>query len=68
MSGQMLMAVAMVLTFVGAVVTMLVGVSGMRGEAAGSAPNKSTRLMALRVGLCFCLLLETMVYLAYFKT
>ena len=64
----MLMAVVMVLTFIGAVVTMLVGVSGMLGEKADTGPNQSTRLMALRVGLCFCLLLETMVYLAYFKT
>lgn len=66
MNGQTIFAIIMVLTFVGAVVTMLVGVGGMRGEASGST-NKSTRLMALRVGLCFCLLLQTLVYLAYFK-
>jgi NADH:ubiquinone oxidoreductase subunit 6 (subunit J) len=66
MSAQMVMAVVMVLTFVGAVVTMLVGVGGMRQDAA-NGPNRSTRLMALRVGLCFVLLLQTLVYLAYFK-
>ena len=66
MSMQSIMAVVMVLTFIGAVVTMLVGVGGMRQDT-GSGPSRSTRLMALRVGLCFCLLLEILIYLAYFK-
>lgn len=59
-------AVVMALTFFAAIITMLVGVTKV-GD--GNADRtQSTKLMALRVGLCFVLLVEILIYVTYFKS
>ena len=61
-------AYVMVATFVAALVTLLLGVAGMgKSEHGKQDPDRSTRLMALRVGLCVALLVEIIIYLAYIK-
>ena len=55
-------------TFLAAITTMLFGVAGLGKTTAGSHDaSRSTRLMALRVGLCFLLLIEIIIYIAYIK-
>ena len=58
-------SIVMALTFVAAIVTMLVGVAKV-GDG-NSDRSASTKLMALRVGLCFTLLVEILIYITYFK-
>lgn len=63
-------AILMVATFVGALATLLAGVTGMgranpQGEAARAAT--SNKLMALRVALCLLLLAEILVYVAFIR-
>lgn len=61
-------AYLMVATFLAAVVTMLLGVAGLsRTENGTHNANRSTSLMALRVGLCIALLVEILIYIAYIK-
>lgn len=63
-------SLVMAATFVGAILAMLAGVvnlSGPRTEATAAAPSRSTTLMMLRVALCFLLLCEIIIYIAYFK-
>lgn len=57
----------MAATFVGAVITMGLGVAGLGNATADNHGRKSTRLMALRVGLCGLLLLEIVIYLTWLK-
>ena len=66
-------AYVLVGTFLAAILTMLIGVAGL-GKAARDVEGnnthdaaRSTRLMALRVGLCFLLLAEIIIYVAYIK-
>ena len=48
--------------------TWRIGVAGLgRSEAGTHDATRSTRLMALRVGLCFLLLIEIIIYIAYIK-
>jgi hypothetical protein len=56
----------MIATFLGAVIVLLVGVSGMAGTKTGDH-NRSTQLMALRVGLCGVLLLEIIFYITFVR-
>ena len=50
------------------VATMLLGVAGLsRTENGTHNANRSTSLMALRVGLCIALLVEILIYIAYIK-
>jgi hypothetical protein len=61
-------AYVLVLTFLAAVTTTLLGVAGLgKSESGTHNPTRSTKLMALRVGLCILLLLEILIYLAYIK-
>lgn len=61
-------AYVMVATFLAAVATMLLGVAGLsRTENGTHNANRSTSLMALRVGLCIALLVEILIYIAYIK-
>lgn len=61
-------AYVMVGTFLAAIVTMLIGVAGLgKTERGEHDANRSTRLMALRVGLCFLLLAEIIIYVSYIK-
>jgi hypothetical protein len=55
----------MVVTFLAAIVTLLVGVAGM-GNTTGDK-DRSTQLMALRVGLCGVLLLEIIFYITFVR-
>ncbi len=57
----------MAATFVGAVITMLLGVAGLGNATAEGHGRKSTRLMALRVSLCALLLLEITIWLTCIK-
>lgn len=59
-------AVVMTATFISAVATMLVGVAGLSSSDPAHGA-RSTRLMALRVVLCFALLVQIIVYVLYFK-
>lgn len=59
------MKVLMVITFLAAVATLLVGVVGMGNTE--TSRRRSTRLMALRVGLCFALLCEMLAYAFLFR-
>lgn len=55
-------------TFLAAITTMILGVAGLgKSEAGTHDASRSTRLMALRVGLCFLLLVEIIIYIVYFK-
>jgi hypothetical protein len=56
----------MVATFLGAVIVLLIGVSGMAGTKTDDK-NRSTQLMALRVGLCGVLLLEIIFYITFVR-
>jgi hypothetical protein len=61
-------AYVLIATFLAAVTTMLFGVAGLSKSESGSHDaTRSTRLMALRVGLCFLLLVEIIIYIAYIK-
>ena len=61
-------AYVMVATFLAAVATMLLRVAGLsRTENGTHNANRSTSLMALRVGLCIALLVEILIYIAYIK-
>ena len=61
-------AYVLVATFLAAITTMLFGVAGLsRTEAGTQNASRSTKLMALRVGLCFLLLVEILIYIAYIK-
>lgn len=61
-------AYVLVGTFLAAVTTMLFGVAGLGKSKDGTHDaSRSTRLMALRVGLCFLLLIEIIIYVAYIK-
>ncbi|MBI1309276.1 MAG: hypothetical protein GC129_05460 [Proteobacteria bacterium] len=61
-------AYVMVGTFAAAVITLVVGVSGIgRGTSAGEA-SRSTKLMMLRVALCALLLAEIIIYEAFLKS
>ena len=61
-------AYVLVATFLGAITTMLIGVAGLSKSKDGTHDaSRSTRLMALRVGLCFLLLIEIIIYVAYIK-
>ena len=61
-------AYVLVGTFLAAILTMLIGVAGLSKSAQGTHDaSRSTRLMALRVGLCFLLLIEIIIYIAYIK-
>lgn len=55
-------------TFVAALLTMILGIAGLgKSEQGSHDATRSTKLMALRVGLCFLLLAEIIIYIAYFK-
>lgn len=61
-------AYVLVATFLAAVTTMILGVAGLGKSANGTHDSsRSTKLMALRVGLCFVLLAEIIIYIAYIK-
>lgn len=61
-------AYLMVATFLAAVATMLGGVAGLgKTDSNIKAAERSTKLMALRVGLCGLLLVEILIYIAYIK-
>jgi hypothetical protein len=64
-------AYVMALTFVGAIAAMVVGMinlSAPRTEAtSGAKASRSTALMFWRVGLCFLLLVEIIIYILYIK-
>lgn len=61
-------AYVMVATFLAALVTLVLGVAGMSKTEAGTHnAARSTKLMALRVGLCIALLIEILIYVAYIK-
>ncbi len=61
-------AYVLVATFLAAVTTMIFGVAGLgKSEAGTHDATRSTRLMALRVGLCFLLLVEIIIYIAFIK-
>jgi flagellar biosynthesis protein FliP len=55
----------MVGTFIAALVVLALGVTGMGRQNAN--PKRATRLMALRVGLCFALLCEMLVYANFIR-
>ncbi|PZP39167.1 MAG: hypothetical protein DI585_04935 [Pseudomonas fluorescens] len=58
----------LVATFLAAVTTMVLGVAGLGKSDKGTHDaSRSTRLMALRVGLCFVLLIEIIIYILYIK-
>jgi hypothetical protein len=54
----------MVVTFLAAVLTLLVGIGNLAGNGDG---DRSTRLMVLRVGLCALLLAEILIYITFLK-
>ncbi len=61
-------AYVMIATFLAALVTLVLGVAGMSKSQDGTQnPDRSTKLMALRVGLCIALLIEIIIYIAYIK-
>ena len=61
-------AYVLVGTFLAAILTMLVGIAGLsKSDKDGHDATRSTRLMALRVGLCFLLLIEILIYITYIK-
>ncbi len=61
-------AYVLVGTFLAAITTMIFGVAGLSKSKEGAHDaSRSTRLMALRVGLCFLLLIEIIIYIAYLK-
>jgi hypothetical protein len=61
-------AYVLVFTFLAAITTMVLGVAGLgKSEHGTHDAARSTRLMALRVGLCVLLLIEILIYIAYFK-
>lgn len=62
------LAITMVLTFVAAIATLVVGIAGMGRAAADSASAKrANQLMMLRVGLCVLLLIQIIFYVIYIK-
>ncbi len=65
------MALSMVVTFVAAVATMLMGVAGLSRTSTDPSPAtphlRSPKLMALRVGLCVALLAQIVLYISWFK-
>lgn len=61
-------AYVLVVTFLAAITTLILGVAGLgKSEAGTHDASRSTRLMALRVGLCFLLLIEIIIYIAFIK-
>lgn len=61
-------AYVMILTFLAAVVTMMLGVAGLSNSNKSTAGAQfSNKLMSIRVGLCVLLLGEIIFYLAYLK-
>lgn len=56
----------MIITFVAAILTLALGVSGMMAGKAGGN-DRSTQLMALRVGLCAVLLGEILIYITFVR-
>ncbi len=61
-------AYVMIATFLAALVTLVLGVAGMSKSQDGTqSPDRSTKLMAIRVGLCVALLIEIIIYIAYIK-
>ncbi|MBI1362821.1 MAG: hypothetical protein GC134_02460 [Proteobacteria bacterium] len=56
----------MIATFIAAVAVLLVGVTGM-GQTSTEGRKRSTKLMALRVALCFTLLCEMLFYANFIR-
>ena len=64
-------AYVMIVTFIGALGTMMAGLvnlSGDRSDGKGSGATRSNTLMFARVGLCFLLVAEILIYVTYFKS
>jgi hypothetical protein len=59
-------AYVMIATFMGAIVAMGLG-AGTLTQRDGGASTRGNSLMMLRVGLCFALLVEIIIYISYFK-
>jgi len=55
----------MIFTFIAAVGVLLFGVAGMGTSSSNS--GRGTKLMALRVGLCFTLLCEMLFYANFIR-
>ncbi|HEX2859654.1 MAG TPA: hypothetical protein VHP58_05615 [Alphaproteobacteria bacterium] len=56
----------MIITFIAAILTLVLGISGMMGGHSGGK-DRSTQLMALRVGLCAVLLFEIIIYITFVR-
>lgn len=62
MQGMTWFEILMVITFLGALAALASGIASI-----GKSSKRSTLLMAARVGLCLLLLVEILIYSAFFK-
>lgn len=60
-------AYVMIATFIAVVVVLTMGITSIGRHSDKAQKSRSSRLMLLRVMLSFALLIEIVIYVAYFK-